>query len=100
MELLPGQLGELLMFMVFGATVSVIAFSPLPRALGEALKHRLMHGRTPKAAEQQEGRVDDLSGEVAALRQALYETQERLDFTERMLAQQRERGALGPGPER
>lgn len=32
------------------------------------------------------GRLEAMEGEVAALRQELVETQERLDFTERLLA--------------
>jgi hypothetical protein len=72
-------------------TMGVIAYSPIARAIG----NRILHGKTPlPGAPQDAGRVEDLSGEVAALRQALYEQQERVDFTERMLAQARERGAL------
>ena len=41
--------------------------------------------------------MDDLSGEVAALREQLEATHDRLDFTERLVAQSRERGQLGPG---
>ncbi|MEO8635618.1 MAG: hypothetical protein ABI587_10125 [Gemmatimonadales bacterium] len=41
---------------------------------------------------------DSLGQEVAQLRQELSEVQERLDFTERMLAQSREAPRL-PGPQ-
>ena len=72
-------------------TIGVVAYSPIARAIG----NRILHGKTPlPGAPQDAGRVEDLSGEVAALRQALYEQQERVDFTERMLAQARERGVL------
>ena len=42
-----------------------------------------------------DARVDQISGEVAALRRHLDETLDRLDFTERMLAQAQARGVLG-----
>lgn len=40
--------------------------------------------------------LEALEGEVGRLRQELSETQERLDFAERVLAQGREAGRLGP----
>ena len=94
----PSQIAELLGLLIAGGTFVILAYSPLPRSIGQAIAHRIMHGKAAeRRGEVEEGRVDDLSGEVAALRRALEETQERLDFTERMLAQQRERGALGEG---
>ena len=81
------------------ATMILIAYSPIFRALGK----RIMHGRIPPEGvplQFDDPRVDHLSGEVAALRQQLDETLERLDFAERMLAKQKERSALGAGPER
>ena len=41
-------------------------------------------------------RLDALETEVGALRQELGETQERLDFTERLLAQDKGVNRLGP----
>jgi hypothetical protein len=83
---------ETLQMALAAVTVIIVAYSPIARAIG----NRILHGKVPMpgAPPQELGRVDDLSGEVAALRQALYEQQERVDFTERMLAQARERGAL------
>jgi hypothetical protein len=75
-------------------TIIFVAYSPIFRALGK----RIMHGRIPPEGaplQVDDARADHLSGEVAALRQHLDETLERLDFHERMLTQQRERGALG-----
>ncbi len=96
----PHQIAELFEMLIVGGTFVLLAWSPLPRLLAQAFSQRIMHGVQPKAGAVGEGRMDDLSGEVAALRTALYETQERLDFAERMLAQQKERGALGSGAER
>ncbi len=82
--------------LITAAAIVLVAYSPVFRALG----NRIMHGKTPPAGipmTVDTERVDQLSGEVAALRNQLYETQERLDFTERMLAQAREKGALPAG---
>jgi hypothetical protein len=43
-----------------------------------------------------EERLDLLESEVTSLRQELTEAQERLDFTERVLAQDRETRRVGP----
>ena len=81
-------------YLITGAVILGVCFSPIARAIG----HRIMHGKAPRLAEGAEDpRVDDLSGEVAALREQVDATQDRLDFTERLLAQARERGLLeGP----
>lgn len=44
--------------------------------------------------------MDGLRDEVTGLRRELDEAQNRLDFTERLLAQARERGLLSPPKER
>jgi hypothetical protein len=75
--------------------LGIVAYSPIARALGQ----RILHGRLQPSDAQpvDEGRMDQISGEVAALRRHLDETQERVDFTERLLAQAREKAALPPG---
>jgi hypothetical protein len=78
------------------ATIVLVAYSPIFRALAK----RIMHGRVPPEGVPitvDDARVDQLSGEVAALRRHLDETLERLDFAERMLAKGRERDALPGG---
>ena len=79
---------------IVGIVVLGVAFSPI----GRALAHRIMHGKTPKPGElSADPRVDELSGEMASLREQLEMAQERIDFAERLLAQARERGQLGAG---
>ena len=90
------MLREVLETLIVVAGIVLVAYSPVFRAIG----NRIMHGRTlapgtPQVVEDE--RVDNLSGEVAALRRELDATHERLDFAERMLAQSRERGAI-PAP--
>lgn len=84
---------DVITHIITGVVILGVAFSPI----GRALAHRLMHGKTPRQPELADPRVDDLSGEVAILREQLEATQDRLDFTERMLAQAREKGQLGAG---
>ena len=79
--------------LITGVVILGVAFSPI----GRALAHRIMHGKAPRQPELADPRVDDLSGEVAILREQLEATHDRLDFTERMLAQAREKGQLGAG---
>jgi len=75
--------------MVFGTgMLAVVAFSPI----GKALAARL---RGP--AELPSAEVEELRDQVATLQQQVGELAERQDFAERMLAQARERGALGSG---
>jgi len=59
---------------------------------------RLEEARARAGQELTDGTaVQELRDEVAALRDELGEVHERLDFTERMLAQQRDAGRLGGG---
>ena len=61
----------------------------------QRLKHRrdAEKGEARQALEATGGeRVDGLEDELTRLRQELTETQERLDFTERMLAQRTDKG--------
>ena len=81
-------------YLITGAVILGVCFSPIARAIG----HRLMHGKESRLPEGvDDPRVDDLSGEMAALREQMDATQDRLDFTERLLAQAREGGQLPPG---
>jgi hypothetical protein len=88
---------DVLQAIITGVVILGVAFSPL----GKALAHRIMHGKEPRAVPAaDDSRVDELSGEVAALREQLDTTLDRLDFTERLLAQARERGQLGGAKDR
>ena len=59
---------------------------------------RLGRGRSGSAGElnEVESRLEALEVDLGNLRRELGETQERLDFTERVLAQQSESRRLGP----
>lgn len=80
--------------MVFGTgMLGVIAFSPIGKAIAERLRG---HKAELPATEE----LDDLRDHLQSLQQQVGELAERQDFTERMLAQARDKGALGPGMER
>ncbi len=53
-----------------------------------------------EAAHQLAADVDAMRDEIAALRREMDETLNRLDFTERLLGQAKERGLLNPPKER
>lgn len=75
-----------IIFIFGGGTAIILSFSPIGRAFAARL-------RGP--AELPSAELDDLRDQVAALQQQLGELAERQDFAERLLAQARDRGALG-----
>jgi len=80
---------------VVGALVRRIAGSPRHRGLGAGSSDP-----GPESVRQLAGEVDALRDEVTGLRRELDEAQNRLDFTERLLGQAKERGLLKAPKER
>jgi hypothetical protein len=75
--------------MVFGTgMVAFVAFSPIGRAIADRIR-----GTTMVAAPDPE-----LMAEVDQLRHDVMELQERVDFTERLLARHRDEARLPGGP--
>ncbi len=64
-------------FIFGGGTLFLLAISPV----GKALAERIRHGRTPLSAPDPE-----VLNELDRLRTDVMELQERVDFTERLLA--------------
>jgi ubiquinone biosynthesis protein UbiJ len=83
--------GQIFFFTMVG--VVAVSFSPLGRAVA-----RRLTGEGRPARDDAE--VEVLQSDVAQLRRELDEVQNRLDFTERLLAQARERGLLSAPRER
>ena len=88
---------------IFGIMGSVLMtgmflLGPVGRAIGDVIRHRL--GGGGKGATLANDQLDELHARFDALQQQLGEIAERQDFAERLLAQSRERGALGPAKER
>ena len=73
----------LIPIMALAIPVAAIIFSSLLKLQRLRLEEAKLRAGDPSA-------TDDLAHQVAALQQALAEVQERLDFTERVLAQARE----------
>ncbi len=69
-----------------GATVVGLSFSPVGRAIAERIR-----GRVPDGGDTDPAVIEELE----RMRQELSDVQERLDFTERLLAQKREAGQIG-----
>lgn len=95
-NLLAMQAFELLTIIVLAVaaifTVRWVVMSPIGQAIGERLRPK-RHGL---ATGEQEDRLARIEAEMQALRGDLSEVSERLDFTERVLAERRER-RLGAG---
>jgi hypothetical protein len=86
------QIQDVVTTLIVGFTIVGVSFSPLFRALA----NRLMHGKTPVPGNTPlpDPRLDDLLDDNAVLRRQLDELSNRLEFTERMLAQAKEKGLL------
>jgi hypothetical protein len=72
-----------------GGTIAALSFSPLGRALAD----RIRRGGGDPAAAMDPAVYEELD----RLRQELGELQERVDFTERLLAKKKEAGQIEGG---
>jgi hypothetical protein len=70
-----------------GGTAIAIAFSPVGKAIADRIRG---HGALAETDPAVLAELDDLRGQVSEL-------QERVDFTERLLAKERAPGQLGAG---
>lgn len=78
-----------IIFLFGGGTVFLLAVSPV----GKAIAERIRHGTQPLGG----GTDPEVISELDRLRQDVTELQERVDFTERLLAQGRDQEEIGPG---
>jgi len=82
-----GAAPVVLMVMLGVGAFAAVALGPIGRAVAK----RLLEGTPQGGTEAVLHEVDELRLQTEDLRNALAETQERLDFTERMLAGGKER---------
>ena len=76
--------------MVFGTgMLAVIAFSPIGKAIAERLR-----GKQAEALPSED--LDDVRAHLQSLQEQVSELAERQDFSERLLAQTRDKGAIAP----
>jgi hypothetical protein len=74
-------------------TVGMVALGPIGRAVAERLRGK--HGADSVAGVQDQ--LDEVIGRLDQVQRQLGDLAERQDFTERLIAKGRERGALGSG---
>ncbi len=74
-------------FLFGGGTLFLLSISPVGKAIAERIRHQ--GGGGPQDPE--------LLADVDALRQEVAELHERVDFTERLLAQNQERSQVTKG---
>lgn len=80
--------GILAIILIFGGgAAAILAYSPVGKAIGDRIR-----GGSPHA-----GPDPDVLNELESLRNDMTELQERVDFAERLLAQQREPGRIREG---
>jgi hypothetical protein len=93
-------LGMIGLAAVIGTTI--VLGGPVGKALAEWIRGWSKHDagwlalEAAKHGVRDPGDVERLHGEVAALAQRLAEVEERLDFTERLLARERQGARLAP----
>jgi hypothetical protein len=75
------------MFLAIGAAAVALLFGPIGSAVARRIAGRSEPGDSSAEIEDMRARM---SGEVDDLRNRLGEVEERMDFTERLLAQSRE----------
>ena len=76
--------------------VGLMIFGPFGRAVAASITRKSLASAGAEVAE----RVDELAARVESLQQQVAELAERQDFTERLVAKGRERGAIGSGDQR
>ena len=90
----PGMVGVFIPIVAVGGFFAwMIAVSPL----GKGLADRLRHGPVPPGGAGSAGDQAELLESVEQLRREVAELAERVDFTERLLGQQRGDARLGRG---
>jgi uncharacterized protein with ACT and thioredoxin-like domain len=80
-----------IVFLFGGGALVGVAFSPIGTAIAERLRGKRAVPHVPLEE------LDELREQVSALQHQVSELAERQDFAERVLAQHKDRGALGAG---
>jgi hypothetical protein len=100
----PGDFAGYVFTVVTAIGALTLISAGAKRLMGGSRRHAIGAGVSDPGAQdavrQLATEVDALREEVTGVRRELDEAQNRLDFTERLLAQVRERGLLSPPKER
>jgi hypothetical protein len=85
------DIGQFAMFLAVGLGFLGFFFSPIGGALGRWIESKSRKGGDPERFQELEARVVELEANC----ERMAEIEERLDFAERLLAQQRDPKELG-----
>ncbi len=89
---------ELAVFFIFGGGAAfLLAISPIGRAIADRIRGRGLGGADQRIRFLQDS-YDALLEEMEGLRHEVVDLQERVDFTERLLASKRDRAPLPGSP--
>lgn len=80
-----------------GATAVLLGFSPIGRAVAERIRGKAGLAGAEELRAEMSDQQDVMVEEVRQVRREVAELAERLDFAERLLAQQREAPRIAPG---
>lgn len=81
----------LAIIMIFGTgMLGVVAFSPIGRAIAERIRHK--DGALLPSEE-----LEDVRAQLQNIQEQISELAERQDFTERVVAKTKDKGAIGGG---
>ncbi len=91
--------GTLAIFFIFGGGAAfLMAMSPIGRAIADRIRGRCVGGGEDRIRFLQESQ-DSMLEEFDSMRHEIVDLQERVDFTERIIAQKRDRERLQEGPD-
>ncbi|HTH66114.1 MAG TPA: hypothetical protein VL563_15620 [Gemmatimonadales bacterium] len=89
-----------IIFLFGGGAMVALGFSPIGRALADRIRGKHALPDIEELRSELADARDAHGSELEQVRQEVADLAERLDFAERMLAQQREAPRVGPGGER
>ncbi len=91
---------ELAVFFIFGGGAAfLLAISPIGRAIGDRIRGKGPGGGGDERVRYLQEGQETLLEEVETLRHEMGELQERIDFTERLLARNESKGRLPDSPD-
>jgi hypothetical protein len=91
---------ELAVFFIFGGGAAfLLAISPIGRAIADRIRGKGLGGGSDDRVRYLQETQESLLEEVEGLRHEVGDLQERIDFTERLLARKGGRGQLHESPD-
>ncbi|TLY54313.1 MAG: hypothetical protein E6K55_06055 [Gemmatimonadetes bacterium] len=85
-----------IVFIFGGGALFLLAISPVGKAIADRIRGQGGAALSPDARRELEDLRAELVGDLQQLRTEVSELSERMDFTERLLAKQRDAERVGP----